>query len=158
MIDLVEDVIESFPLVDETPSTIIADNKGLAVGAIAPNVNSFQGASFGVRLDDDGSIGMAEPSASASSEAPASISLPSTILMELGIDPSSVPDFRVGFAVYQDDSFFQPRLRKEQPTDTTSEPQSAIGSSIISAQILGIERKVMNIQNPIMVKLPVKQV
>ena len=157
MIDLVEDIIDSIPLEGETPNTIIADNSGLAVSAIAPDVNNFQGLSFNVELNVDGSIKTAEPTTSTSSDATTTISIPQTILDDLGLDAADRQDLRVGFSVFQDDSLFQPRSTRQQPPGTEPGPRSAIGSSVISAQ-LSIEIQVSNLQTPIIVELSVKPV
>ena len=152
-----EDVVDSLPLVGEMPTTIVADNKGLAITAIAPEISDFQGVSFEVDFNDDGTISQADASLtqSATVTAPTSLSIPQSLLEDLGVDPADVTDFRVGFSVFRDDSLFQPRSSGEQ---TESETLSAIGSSVISAQVLGLGVAVANLQTPIIVELSVKPV
>ena len=157
VIDIVEDVVDSLPLVGDMPTTIVADNNGLAITAIAPEISDFQGVSFEVNFNDDGSIGQADASLTQSNAitAPTSLSIPQSLLEDLGVDPADVTDFRVGFSVFRDDSLFQPRSLGEE---AESETLSAIGSSVISAQVLGLGVAVANLQTPIMVELSVKPV
>lgn len=157
VITVVEDVAESLPLVGEMPTTIVAENNELAITAVAPSPSTFQGVSFEVNFDNDGTIRDAGASLSVSTEAPASLSIPQTLLDDLGIDPADLTDdFRVGFSVFRDDSLFQPRSREEQ---TNSQTMTAIGSSVISAQISGLGEVVVdNLDTPITVELNVKPV
>lgn len=138
----------------------MAENGGLSIGAIAPDVNNFQGLSFDVNLNTDGSIRTAEPTSSASSDAPTSISIPQTIFADLGIDPATLTDVRAGFSVFTDDSLFQPRSAEEPSGAAQSESRSAIGSAVISAQIMGngVPITVDNLNTPIAVELGVKLV
>ena len=155
-----ENVADSLPLEGETGTSIIADNGDLSIAAIAPDVNNFQGLSFDVNFNPDGSIRTADPSTSASSEAPTSIAIPQTLFSDLGINPAELTDFKAAFSVFTDDSLFQPRSMEEQTGATQSESRSVIGSSVISAQILddGVEIKVANLDTPIMVELAAKRV
>ena len=155
MINVVEDIAESLPLDGENPNTVVADNKGLAITAVAPDVNTFQGVSFEVNFDDNGLISQAGASLSASTEAPTSLSIPQSLFEDLGIDLAEVTDFRVGFSVFRDDSLFQPRSSAQQ---ASSKSPSAIGSSVFSAEVSGIEVEVTNLQNPVIVELNVKPV
>lgn len=156
MITVVEDLAESLPLDGEMPNTIVADNQELAITAVAPNPSTFQGVSFEVNLDEDGSIRDAGATLSASTEAPVSLSIPSSLFEDLGIDPADAPEFRVGFAIYTDDSLFQPRSTRQQ-SDSES-PMSGIGSGVISAQVTGLGRSVEGLENSVTVELNVKPV
>lgn len=156
VIDLVESVAESLPLEGQTPATIVSENKGLAIGAIAPDVQNFQGVSFDVNFNNDGSIDSANPTASASSESETSISIPRTLLQDLNIDPATLTNVRVGFSVFTDDSLFQPRSRQE--TSDAMQSRSAITSSIISANVSGLDVEVKDLQNPVMIELTIKPV
>ena len=156
MIDVVENVAESLPLDGEMPTTIVAENKELAITAIAPEVSSFQGVSFEVNFGADGSISEADASLSATSEAPASLSIPPTLFEDLGVDPTGLTDFRIGFSVFSSDNLFQPRSSEEAPAD--SEILTVVGSSVISAQVTGLLVPVVNLQSPVTVDLNVKPV
>ena len=156
VINVVEDVAESLPLVGEMPTTVVADNKELAITAVAPEVSSFQGVSFEVNFDTDGSISEADASLSATSEAPASLSIPPTLFEDLGVDPAGLTDLRIGFSVFSGDNLFQPRSSEEEPAD--SGILTVIGSSVISAQVTGLPVPVVNLQSPVTVDLNVKPV
>ena len=157
VITVVEDLAESLPLDGEMPNTIVADNKELAITAVAPNPGSFQGVSFEVNLDEDGSISDAGATLSASTEAPVSLSIPSSLFEDLGIDPLDAPEFRVGFAIYADDSLFQPRSARQQ-SDSES-PMSGIGSGVLGAQVTGLGGvSVKGLETPVTVELNVKPV
>jgi hypothetical protein len=155
VVNVVEDIAESIPLDGEVPNTIIADNQELAITAVAPNPSTFQGVSFEVNFDEDGSISEAGASLSASTEAPASLSIPQSLFEDLGIDPADATEFRVGFAIYSDDSLFQPRSSAEQ---ADSELPSGIGSSVISAQVSGFEVSVEGLDTPVTLELNRKPV
>lgn len=160
VINLVENVADSLPLEGGNGTSIIADNGELSIAAISPDVDNFQGLSFNVNFNPDGSIRTANPSPSASSEAPTSISIPQSIISDLGINPDELTNFKAAFSVFIDDSLFLPRSM-EQPTGATqSKSRSGIGSSVISAQIFddGVEIKVDNLNNPIFVELRMKPV
>ena len=152
VITVVEDIAESIPLDGQMPSTVVAANKGLAITAVAPDVNTFRGVSFEVNFNDDGSIKEADASLSASSEAPTSLSIPQSLFEDLGLSSDDITDLRVGFSVFRDDSLFQPRSEAEKTT------MSAIGSSVISAQVSGLGVEVSNLENPVIVELNVKPV
>lgn len=155
-----ENVADSLPLEGETGTSIIADDGDLSIAAIAPNVDNFQGLSFNVNFNPDGSIRTANPSPSASSEAPTSISIPQSIISDVGIDPDKLTNFKAVFSVFVDDSLFQARSMEEPTGVTQSKSRFGIGSYVISAQILddGVEIKVDNLNNPIFVELGLKSV
>ena len=155
VIDIVEDVVDSLPLDGDMPTTIVAANKELAVTAIAPEIGDFPGVSFEVNFNDDGSISEADASLTPSATAPTSLSIPQSLLEDLGVDPADVTDFRVGFSVFRDDSLFQPRSSGEE---AESETLSRIGSSVISAQVSGLGVPVANLKTPVLVELSVKPV
>ena len=156
-----EDVADNLPLVGEMPTTIVADNKGLAITAIAPEVSNFQGVSFEVTFNDDGSISQADASLTQSeaAAAPTSLTIPPSLFMDLGLNPAEVVDFRVGFSVFRDDSLFQPRSSGEQ-IESEGDRMSAIGSSVLSAQVSGsgLEITVDNLETPVEVELSMKPV
>lgn len=157
MITVVEDLAESLPLDGEMPNTIVADNQELAITAVAPNPTTFQGVSFEVNLGEDGSISDAGATLSASTDAPVSLSIPPSLFEDLGVDPADAPEFRVGFAIYADDSLFQPRSTAEQ-SDSES-PMSGIGSGVISAVVAGLGGvSVQGLDPPVTVELNRKPV
>ncbi len=155
VINIVEDIAESLPLDGEVPNTIVADNQELAVTAVAPNPTTFQGVSFEANIEN-GLISEAGASLSASTEAPISLTIPQSIFEDLRVDPADAPDFRVGFAIYSDDSLFQPRSSREQ---ADSKSPSGIGSGVIAAQVTGLgEVSVKGLERPVTVELKRKEV
>ena len=158
IIDLVDSVADSFDLVGQQPATFTADNGGLSVGAIAPDVNNFPGVSYDVNFDPDGSIQTATPVLAASSNAQTSISIPSSIFNELGLDAATLADVRFGFSVFQDDSLFQP---PKEAGSGVSARSTAIGSSIISAVLSSkddSEIPVNDLSTPVAIEFSPKKV
>ena len=121
------------------------------MSAIAPDTNNFQGVSYGVSLDDDRKIDSATPALTPSSEAPTSISLPSNIFVDIGLDLSSDDSVRVSFAVYSDDVLFQ----------TPMPDNMFVSSLVISASVSTSNRgeiKVDNLDNAVAMDFYVKSV
>ena len=124
-----------------TSMTAMADNHGLGITAISEN--RFQGFSFDVDTNSDGSINgiMTYPFASSS----LTISIPETLFMDLGTDvPSNVTG---AFSVFETDNLF--------PSHSSN--TSTVASLVVSASIVGVLVNVSNASKPVIITLEMKE-
>ena len=138
---IIEDVTNDLLLIGDgvTSMTAMADNNGLGITAILES--HFQGLSFDVDTNNDGSINgiMTYPFASSS----LTISIPETLFMDLGTDvPSNVTGV---FSVFETGNLFL----------SHSSNTSTIASPVVSASIVGVN--VSNLTKPVIITLEMEE-
>lgn len=117
--------------------TIMADNHGLAIAVMTENASNFQGLSFDVDTNNDGSINGINTSPFASNSS--SISVPETLFMDLGINPPTI--IKAAVTVFENGNLFP------DPEPRSSDGTSTIASHVVSVGVLGVD--VYNLSEPI---------
>ena len=131
------DLLTNFDGVMSMSLTVMADDHGLAITVISENASNFQGLSFDVDTNNDGSINGINtlPFASNSS----SVSIPETLFIDLGIDAPS----KIMAAV----SLFETGNLFLVPRSTDGTSDSTVASHVVSVDIVGVD--VFNLSEPI---------
>lgn len=139
---IIEDVTNNLLLIGDgvTSMTAMADNHGLGI-TVAILESHFQGLSFDVDTNNDGSINgiITYPFASSSS----TISIPETLFMDLGTDVPS--NFIGAFSLFETGNLF---LSHSSNTSTVASP-------VVSASIVGVN--VSNLTKPVIITLEMEE-
>lgn len=148
----IDDIINDLPLDGEMPTTVMADDHGVAVTALRMNVSNFQGVSFNINTTTDGYMNGINTYTFASNFSEATfISLPETLFRDLETNITMTftevsSSFVVAFSVFENDNLFLSRPPEDQNSSDTL-PAAIIASFVVSAQIPGLN--VSDLENPI---------
>ena len=115
--------------------TMMADDHGLAITVMTENASNFQGLSFDVDTNNDGSINGINTSPFASNSS--SVSIPETLFMDLEIDPPT--KIKAAVTVFENGNLF--------PEPRSSDGTSTIASHVVSAVVPGVD--VSDLSEPI---------
>ena len=126
--------------------TVMADDHGLAITVMTENASNFQGLSFDVDTNNDGSINGINTSPFASNSS--SISIPETLFMDLGINPPT-NIIKAAVTVFENGNLFP------DPEPRSSDGTSTIGSHVVSVDVPGVN--VYGLSEPITLTFEIEE-